>query len=73
MPERQKELLYAIAREGRAQRVMSAAFIRKHALASASSVQAALKKLIEDGLISMEDNAYFVPDIYFRLFILKLI
>lgn len=71
VPERQKELLYAIVKEGHAQKVMSASFIRKHALASASSVQAALKKLLEEGLISVEDNVYYVPDIYFRLFIYK--
>ena len=73
IPERQKELLYAIAKEGRAQKVMSAAFIRKYALASASSVQAAVKKLLEEGIISVEDNVYFIQDIYFRLFICKVI
>ena len=35
----QKELLYAIAREGRAQKITSGAFIRKHQLSSTSSVQ----------------------------------
>ena len=37
----QKELLYAIAHEGRAQKITSGAFIRKHQLGSASSVQQA--------------------------------
>lgn len=69
IPERQKEVLYAIAREGRAQKVMSAAFIRKYSLSTTSSVQAAIKKLLADGIISVEDYVYFVPDIYFRLFI----
>ena len=44
LPERQKELLYAIAKEGKASGVTSAAFIKKHGLQSASSVQTAFFK-----------------------------
>jgi len=71
IPERQKEVLYAIAKEGRAQKVMSAAFIRKYSLTSASSVQAALKKMLSEGMISADGNVYFISDIYFRLFICR--
>ena len=71
VPERQKEVLYAIAKEGRAQKVMSAAFIRKYSLTSASSVQAALKKMLSEGMISVDGNVYFISDIYFRLFICR--
>ena len=71
IPERQKEVLYAIAKEGRAQKVMSSAFIRKYSLTSASSVQAALKKMLSEGMISVDGNVYFISDIYFRLFICR--
>lgn len=47
IPEKQKELLYAIAREGEAERITSSAFVKRHSLTSASSIQAATKKLLD--------------------------
>lgn len=73
VPERQKELLYAIAKEGHAQKILGGEFIRRHALASASAVQAASKKLIETGFVTVEDNVYSVQDIFLRLYLLRLI
>lgn len=73
VPERQKELLYAIAKEGHAQRILGGDFIRRHALASASAVQAASKKLIELGFITVEDNVYSVQDMFLRFYLLRLI
>lgn len=72
VPERQKELLYAIAKEGQAQKILGGDFIRRHALASASAVQAASKKLIEAGLVTVENSVYSVQDIFFRLYLLRL-
>jgi len=69
LTEQQKNALYAIAREGRAERVLSAAFIKKHALVSSSSMQAAIRKLIELELIAVNGNAYCVSDIMMRLYI----
>ena len=45
IPEKQKTLLYAIAREGEVERITSSDFIKRHSLTSASSVQSATKKL----------------------------
>lgn len=73
VPERQKELLYAIVREGYAQRILGGEFIRKHALASASAVQAASKKLLESGLITFENNVYSVQDIFLRLYLKRFV
>lgn len=72
IPERQKELLYAIATEGKAEKIMSAAFVRKYSLLSASSVQAALKKLMELDLLTVENGLYYIPDILFRMYLLRL-
>ena len=69
LTEQQKNALYAIAREGRAERVLSAAFIKKHALVSSSSMQSALKKLIEMELIAVNGNSYSLSDIMMRLYI----
>ena len=66
----QKELLYAIARDGHAQRVTSAQFIRRHRLQSASSVQAAMRKLMEYGIVTVEQNHYYVEDQLFHRWLL---
>ena len=72
IPERQKELLYAIASAGKAEKIMSAGFIRKYSLASSSAVQAAARKLMELDLLTEEDTIYFIPDILFRMYLQRL-
>jgi len=69
LTEHQKNALYAIAREGKAERVLSAAFIKRHALVSTSSMQSAIKKLIEMELISTHNSTYSVSDIMMRLYV----
>ena len=69
LTEQQKNALYAIAREGKAERVLSAAFIKRHALVSSSSMQSAIRKLTELELISVNGNTYCVSDIMIRLYI----
>ena len=59
----QKELLYAVASEGRSRQITSGAFIRRHHLQSASSVQAAVKKLLSYGLLSSENSEYYIDDL----------
>lgn len=58
----QKELLYAIARDGEAERLTSGKFLKRHNLRSASSVQSATKKLVEHHFISRSQNFYYVED-----------
>ena len=72
IPTRQKELLYAIAKEGKADKITSGAFIKRHALLSASSVQAAMKKLLELDLITVENASFTIPDHFLWLYIKKL-
>ena len=71
LPERQKELLYAIAKEGKASGVTSAAFIKKHGLQSASSVQTSLKQLLDKEIITREENNYQVYDRFLGLWLSK--
>ena len=69
IPEKQKTLLYAIAKDGEAERITSSEFIKRHSLTSASSVQSATKKLLEKDLIT-EDNKFFsVTDKLFAMWI----
>ena len=67
IPEKQQELLYAIAKEGEAERITSAAFIKRHSLASASSVQSAMKKLLEKDIITEIDKVFSVTDKLFAM------
>ena len=67
----QKELLYAIARDGRACRVTSAQFIKRHRLQSASSVQAAMRKLLEYGIVTTGKNQYYIEDQLFHRWLLN--
>jgi AAA+ ATPase superfamily predicted ATPase len=69
LPERQKEVLYAIAKEGKAQNITSAEFIKKHSLLSASSVQAAIKQLTEKEIITENNKIYQIYDRFFYLWL----
>lgn len=72
LPERQKEILYAIAKEGKAIGITSGAFIKKHGLLSQSSVQTAVKQLFDKEIITSENNVYQVYDRFFGLWLANL-
>ncbi|MDE5611061.1 MAG: ATPase [Odoribacter sp.] len=72
MPEKQKELLYAIAKDGEAEHITSSEFIRRHGLISASSVQSAMKKLLEKDIITEINKLFSVTDKLFSMWINKL-
>lgn len=72
LPERQKEILYAIAKEGKASAITSGAFIKKHGLLSQSSVQTAMKQLLDKEIITSESNVYQVYDRFFGLWLVNL-
>lgn len=62
LPEKQKELLIAITKEGKAKAITSGTFIKKYKLASASSVQSALKGLLEKEFVTLEMGVYQIYD-----------
>ena len=69
VPEKQKELLYAIAIDGESSSITSSAFIRRHRLSSASSVQSAVKKLLEKDLVTISHKVYSISDRFFALWL----
>lgn len=69
MPEKQRILFLAIAREGRAVSVTGGKFINKHRLNSASSVSSAIKGLLDKDFITMDKNSYSVYDQFFALWL----
>lgn len=72
LSERQQDVLLAIANEGHATKIMSGAFIKRYNLSSSSAVQAAVKKLLEDGWISESAGTYSLSDTIFRLWLDRL-
>jgi AAA+ ATPase superfamily predicted ATPase len=69
LPEKQKEILIAISKEGKASAVTSGEFIRKYKLHTPSSVQSALKYLIDKDLITQQKTVYQVYDRFFGIWI----
>lgn len=67
--EKQKPLLYAIACEGSAKHVVSMAFVKRHNLQSASSIQSAIKQLLSQNIITEVHKVYSVADKFFALWI----
>lgn len=68
---RQKELLFAIAREKSVEQITSVEFIDRHSLASASAVQTAMKSLLKNLIIARTGKEYTVEDCFFRLWIAR--
>ena len=67
LPDKQGKLLIAIAKNGKVLAPTSSDFVKKHNLASASSVQAALKGLIEKDFVTRDENGYAVYDKFFEI------
>ena len=64
IPPKQKIVLQAIAKEGVAQNITSAKFIKKYNINSASSVQSAVKLLLKSDLITQTEKGYRVYDFF---------
>jgi hypothetical protein len=69
MPEKQRLMFLAIAREGKATSVTGGRFINKHKLISASSANSALKGLLEKDFITVDKNVYSLYDQFFALWL----
>lgn len=70
LPPKQKELLVAIAKEGKAQNLTSSAFVKKYRLTSSSSVQSAIKGLLDKNFVTTALGSYEVYDKFFALWLL---
>lgn len=69
MPEKQRLLFLAIAREGKARQITGGDFIRRHNLNSASSVDSALGGLLEKDFITKDKDSYSLYDQFFTLWL----
>lgn len=69
MPEKQRNVFIAISLEGEARNVKSGAFVKKYHLVSPSSVNSAIKGLLEKDFITQHDGTYVVYDKFFALWV----
>ena len=69
LPDKQGKLLIAIAKNGRVLSPTSADFVKKYSLISASSVQAALKGLIEKEFVTRDETGYVVYDKFLEMWL----
>ena len=70
--ERQRALLLAVAREGKVGEILSSEFMTAHNLRSSSSVQGALRPLIENEAIVREESGYYVGNRFFSLWMKRM-
>lgn len=71
LPPKQKMLLVAICKAGKATALTSADFVRRWHLPSTSSVQAAIKGLIEKSFVTTSLGVYEVYDKFFAMWLLR--
>lgn len=69
LPEKQSLVLRAIAQDGKARNLTSGAFIKRHALLSASSVKSAVPALLDKGLITSDKGVYQVYDKFLEMWL----
>ena len=66
---RQKQVLSALARKNRNERVFSNEFLIKNDLGSLSSVQRSLSSLMDKDIIDKEEERYSLVDLFFKMWI----
>lgn len=69
IPEKQREVLKAIANAGRAKGVTGKTFIKKYRLQTASVVSAALRGLLEKDFVTQDKDVYSVYDPFFAFWL----
>ena len=69
IPEKQREVLLAIAKEGKATGITGHPFLKRHHLQTASVVSSAVRNLLEKDFVTQEKSAYMVYDPFFGLWL----
>lgn len=70
LPPKQKEILIAICKEGKAQEITSSKFLKTYKL-TASSVQGAIRGLLDKDFVTNELGVYSVYDKFFDIWLRK--
>ena len=67
--ENQKRVLSAIANEAHVRNVNTSAFINRYQLSTASVVNAAIRKLLKEDIITVDLKEYSIPDKFLWLWV----
>ena len=70
LPPKQKEVLIAICKEGKAREITSSKFLKTYKL-TASSVQGAIKGLLDKDFVTNELGVYSIYDKFFDIWLKK--
>lgn len=70
LPEMQKQVLIAIAKEGKIKEATSSGFVLRHSLRSSSTVQSALLSLYSKEYVSRCDGFYSITNRFLRFYLL---
>ena len=71
MPVKQRNLLLAIASEGKASQIKGGRFIKKYSLLSTSSVSSVLKGLLDKDFLTEDKGVYSLYDKFFVVWLEK--
>lgn len=71
LPPKQKILLIALCKAGKSEAITSSKFIQRWHLSSASSVQSAIKGLLDKNFVTMNLGVYEVYDRFFAMWLLR--
>lgn len=71
LPDKQKQVLIAINKEGKARNLTSGAFTKRYGLVSPSSVRSALEGLLDKDFITKERDYYQVYNYFFSIWLAK--
>ncbi len=69
IPEKQREVFIAIAKEGKAKAITGKTFIKKHHLQTSSVINAAVRGLLEKDFITVDKGVYTIYDPFFDLWL----
>ena len=72
LAQNQKRVLIGISKESRGIKPYSAAFLRKYALSSPSSVDRAIEALLERDIIDRDNGSFLISDCFFKLWLGRL-
>ena len=72
LPEKQTMTLVALAKSGPTKSITSAAYVEKYSLQSPSTVQSAMKGLLEKDFVTLEKGIYSVYDIFMDYWIQRM-
>ncbi len=64
LPEKQKMVLLALAQNGPTKQITAGSFVNKYGLSSASTVQSAIRGLLEKDFVTYEQGTYYIYDLF---------